>query len=700
MTLSLILGSLILIVGTSGILITQKLAQQIEKMSDSAFGPALAFDEIIHTLNRIEIELLKSQMNSLPKAERNRLLDNIDAHIQRIQMLKNIQLEKNRGGEFGEDLTQWDRNWSTFERKIFEFITLEKNARSSINVGNLDSHIISLREDMSRIRDLIKHEVVAIIENSTVLTKWSFLFLLLTLTIGAAVALLATTLIVRHIKKLFLEAEESKKRMELLFNNLDEGFLIFDRTGLIHKGVSDAAAQIFGKEIVGKKFIDILPLDASKKKQAEAWLELAFSGTYDFDDFKSVAPRSIQQGGRYIEFDFRPIYASDQSLDRIICISVDKTNEKKLREIAEEETALVKLVTSMIKDHQGFASDIKEIRNLLQIIYNELSGTTVEMSSVLRGIHTVKGCAATRYILSVAKLAHSFETKVAGHFTSSSFSNPELLMAELKRDVKNIENVFEAFMKTNEKVFEALMGKENSKTKTIDINKINELCLLLVEQSHKDSPALNYFNEHFMRDNIVLSFAHYADTVTEIAKRQKKKVEVQVLNSEFSINPEPYQALFATFSHVFTNAIDHGIETETERRKAGKNPTGLIAVSFKKNTTPAGETLLIQITDDGRGMNWEEIRNRAVAKAIVDSAQAHDMSSEECLQLIFESNFSTRDLVTDTSGRGVGTNALFHEAKKLGGRAWVKSQLGKGTSFFIEVPNYDKLVLSGSRKTS
>lgn len=689
LALSLILGALIVAVGISGIVITQQLSNQVEKVSDTAFGPALAFDEIINRLNGIEIQLLKSEKPAVTVQEKTGFYKNIKAQLEQIDTIKKEQLLKAANQDYSEHLTKWDRNWNQFRLRMTEF-----TEGGAVHTGFLDKNIIGLRDEMNDIRDFIKYDVVVIMENSSELTKWSMLFLSITLSIGVFVALMSSSIIVRQIAKLFDEIDQSRKSVELLFDNLDEGFFMFDKAGTIHKGVSSAARKIFGKDLVNDKFVDVLPLEPAKKKQALAWQELAFSGTYDFDDFKSVAPRSIDVNGRYIELDFRPVYSEDHTFDRVICIAIDKTNERKLRLLAEEETSLVKLVLGIIKDRSGFSSDVVEMRKLFLVINSELRAPGLNMSSLLRAIHTVKGCAATRHILTVVKMAHAFETKVASYITENGLSDVQKLTAELITDANHIESVFESFMKTNEKIFEALMGKESPNSKTVDVAIVNELCRLLLEETKKDSKSMTYFVENFMKDNIVLSFNHYAEMVRELAAKQRKKVEVKILNSEFTINPLPYAALLASLTHIFTNAVDHGIESESERLKNGKPPQGTITVSFKKNSNSAGETLLIQISDDGRGINWEKVRDRAISKNRISPEKAKALSQEQCLQLVFMNSFSTNENVSELSGRGVGTDAVQHEAIKLGGRAWVKSQLGQGASFYIEVPNLDSVLLS------
>ncbi len=695
LALALILGALILVVGISGITMTQKLSNQVEKINDTSFGPALAFDEIINSLDSIEMKLFKLQNSAISSIERADVYKSIRRQIGIIHNIKNEQLVKAESENYYENLKLWNKSWALFQNDMTNYIDVKNiNSASNLKVANLEADLVSLRTDIGAVRESIKYDVTVIIENSQKLAHWSLIFLSAMLLIGVVVGFFASSIIGRHIKDLFTAVEESKKSIEVLFNNLEEGFFIFDKNGDIQKGVSGAAKKIFGQDLVGSKFVDVLQLDKEKKKQALAWQELSFSGIYDFDDFKSVAPRSIEINERYIELDFRPIYSDIQLLDRVICISVDKTNEKILRERALEETALVKLIIGIVNDRLAFSNDVIEIRNLIFIIKEELTHSSLNLGPLLRAVHTLKGCAATRHIISVAKLAHNFETKVATYITENGLSETEKLIAELKNDTGNIEKVFETFMMTNEKVFEALLGKESYKTKTVEMNVVNELCRLLLENTQKDSQLMTYFVEHFMKDNIVLSFAHYAELVRELATRQKKKIDVIILNSEFTINPVPYKALLASLSHVFTNAVDHGIESPSERLKNSKAAVGSVTVSFKKNTNPTGETLLIQIEDDGRGISWEKVRDSAIKKKKITADQAKVLSPEECLQLIFLNSFSTTEVVTDISGRGMGTDAVSNEAGKLGGRAWVKSQPGKGTSFFIEVPNFDNLLLS------
>jgi two-component system chemotaxis sensor kinase CheA len=128
--------------------------------------------------------------------------------------------------------------------------------------------------------------------------------------------------------------------------------------------------------------------------------------------------------------------------------------------------------------------------------------------------------------------------------------------------------------------------------------------------------------------------------------------------------------------------VDHGIELPHVREEQGKAAAGSITVSFDVQRKPDLDTLLIRIDDDGSGVNPEKIREK-LAKKDIDTTHESD---SEVIQHIFDSQFSTRDQVTETSGRGVGMDAIKHAAEELGGRVWVESVYGKGTSLFVEVP--------------
>ena len=155
-----------------------------------------------------------------------------------------------------------------------------------------------------------------------------------------------------------------------------------------------------------------------------------------------------------------------------------------------------------------------------------------------------------------------------------------------------------------------------------------------------------------------------------------EKTPVKVLSSA-------YRALLGSCIHIFRNSVDHGLETPADREKVGKPRKGQVKVFFG----PAeGHTIQIHIEDDGRGINPTIISKRAVDKELCTPDQVAALDRTGILELIFLPGFSTRDEISDLSGRGVGLDAVKIEVEKLGGKISITSEVGRGSRFTLDVP--------------
>ncbi|MGC4070573.1 MAG: ATP-binding protein [Polyangiaceae bacterium] len=158
-------------------------------------------------------------------------------------------------------------------------------------------------------------------------------------------------------------------------------------------------------------------------------------------------------------------------------------------------------------------------------------------------------------------------------------------------------------------------------------------------------------------------FARLVEQGKRLAKRQGKEIDVQIIDHGIRLAPEPMRKLVSALSHALRNSIDHGIELPEERRQLGKVLPARISV----DVTSSGDRLTIAFRDDGRGIDWERIRQRATERGL------HAGSESELAEVLFTDGFSTRDAVTTTSGRGVGLSALREVARSLGGDATIRA---------------------------
>ncbi len=170
--------------------------------------------------------------------------------------------------------------------------------------------------------------------------------------------------------------------------------------------------------------------------------------------------------------------------------------------------------------------------------------------------------------------------------------------------------------------------------------------------------------------------------VRDLSKEFNKKIRLVVKGEETEIDRGIIEELNDPLVHMIRNSCDHGIETVEERKKIGKPEIGTITLDAYQE----GNNIVLQIIDDGRGMDPEKLKAKAIEKGLISEEHASQMSQRETLQLIFQPGFSTAAKVTSVSGRGVGMDVVRSNIQKLKGMVEIESELGKGSKFIIKLP--------------
>ncbi|MGY1407965.1 chemotaxis protein CheA [Luteimonas sp. A611] len=177
-------------------------------------------------------------------------------------------------------------------------------------------------------------------------------------------------------------------------------------------------------------------------------------------------------------------------------------------------------------------------------------------------------------------------------------------------------------------------------------------------------------------------FARFPKLARDVARQLDKQVQLEVSGADTELDRNLVEALADPLVHLVRNAIDHGIEAPEARRRAGKPEQGQVRISAQQE----GDHVAIEVRDDGAGIDPDRIRRKAVEKGLIDDDAAARLSSEECLQLLFLPGFSTRDAVSDLSGRGVGMDVVQSRIRELSGTVQIHSEVGAGSRFAIRVP--------------
>lgn len=177
-------------------------------------------------------------------------------------------------------------------------------------------------------------------------------------------------------------------------------------------------------------------------------------------------------------------------------------------------------------------------------------------------------------------------------------------------------------------------------------------------------------------------FARFPKIARDLARTLGKQVEVELVGEDTDLDKNLVEMLVDPLVHMVRNSVDHGIEPPEERVRCGKSPAGHLQLAARQQ----GDNILISVRDDGAGMDPERIRAKAVEKGLLGADEAAQLSPEACLQLVFLPGFSTKEQVSDLSGRGVGMDVVMSRIKELGGAVHIDSRVGQGTTIHIRLP--------------
>ncbi len=180
-------------------------------------------------------------------------------------------------------------------------------------------------------------------------------------------------------------------------------------------------------------------------------------------------------------------------------------------------------------------------------------------------------------------------------------------------------------------------------------------------------------------ENVVSRFPRM---IRDISKKLDKKMELYMSGEETELDRTVIDEIGDPLMHMLRNAADHGLESNAERVKAGKPEVGSIFL----NAYQDGNNVVIEVRDDGKGVDVEKVKKKAVEKGAITAEQAATMSDKEAVDLLFRPSFSTAEQVSDLSGRGVGLDVVKSKIEALGGDVEAKTVLGEGTTFIVRLP--------------
>ena len=214
---------------------------------------------------------------------------------------------------------------------------------------------------------------------------------------------------------------------------------------------------------------------------------------------------------------------------------------------------------------------------------------------------------------------------------------------------------------------------------------VHELVDNLNETSTHIGRITDELQEEIMRarmlpvDNV---FNRFPRMIRDLAQKLQKEVNFEIEGKETELDRSVIEVIGDPLIHMLRNSVDHGIELPEERRQAGKNAAGTVWLRARH----AENHIIIEIEDDGKGMDPDKLRDGAVKKGLLTQEAAARLTDKEAVHLIFASGFSTAQIVSDVSGRGVGMDIVRSNLEKLGATVDIESRIGKGSRFTVKLP--------------
>lgn len=259
--------------------------------------------------------------------------------------------------------------------------------------------------------------------------------------------------------------------------------------------------------------------------------------------------------------------------------------------------------------------------------------------------------------------------------TSSSTSSKTAQIEVLRIQKPKIDFLLEAFGE------QVILQSTLEQCKN-DIDSQKELLIKTISQLSKLTFELQSHALALTMVQLGPTFTKLERATRDAARTCGKTVEIVIRGSETEVDKTLIDQLSDSLTHMVRNAVDHAIEDESTRLQINKLPQGVVTIEAKR----MGGQLWIEISDDGKGLDPAALKSKAVKKGIISEDVSSQMTKEDCYQLIFSNGFSTKDQVSEVSGRGVGMNVVSETVSALNGAIEIESEVDKGTIFRLKLP--------------
>jgi len=454
------------------------------------------------------------------------------------------------------------------------------------------------------------------------------------------------------------ELDERNRGMRLVLDHVGQGFLTVDLDGTLASERSAIVDRWFGVPAPGAKFVDYI---ARHAPEFADWFALGLDSVRDGmlppELCLPQMPRRLAVGATMFDVEYQAIMTGELP-ERLLLIISDVT-ERVIRERAEaEQRELVVLFQRITSDRAGFDAFLDDTSALVAAL-----AAPGDAAAERRVLHTLKGNCGVYGLDSYAALCHAIESDLVERGGPATAEQRAQLSCAWKAAVARIarligttrRNVVEIecseLARVVDHIRQGLAGRE--------------LATILTAWTHEP---------------VARRFERLGNHAVNLARRLgKAELAIAIRDDGLRLDAARWAAFWGAMVHAVRNAVDHGIETVDERARAGKPARATLTLT----ATRARGQLVISVTDDGAGIDWDDVRASARAHGLAHGTQA------DLEQALFADGLTTAEVVTDTSGRGVGMAALRQAVIAQGGTIEIESTRRAGTTIRCRFPDGD-----------
>lgn len=484
----------------------------------------------------------------------------------------------------------------------------------------------------------------------------------LALLVGAAVAWAAATMssLAKDAQQRSEALDARNKDTRLLLDNVEQGFLSLDRDGRVSPERSAAADRFLGPVTDGESLWEVFArIDPTLGERLRFGWQEVLEDILPVEITLDQLPRGFAREGAEYRCEYRPILR-DGALQRVLVVITDVTRERESERAESRQRELLAVVRAVGRDRDGFVSFFSETSELVRRIAAGDPSAAVVSAETARDVHTLKGNCGLFGIVSVVSWCHDLENRIADDRLPPSAAERAALT--------------ECWSALSAAVAPFVGERADA---GIEVTRVEHERLLARMASGEARVHLIRDVRAWTGEPAERRLSRLADQAIALGRRLgRAPLRIAVQGGGVRLSQESTRAFWSSMAHVIRNAVDHGIETAEERAAAGKSPEARVTLSACARD---GE-VVIEVSDDGRGINWSRVAARAQAAGL-----AHANRADLCAALLAD-GVSTRDEVSETSGRGVGLAAVRAACDALGGVIDIESAPGEGTRFRFVFP--------------